>query len=163
MPELLQIGSVEHGPGKFFPPLDFAYYLVVQSVNDIPDRYLTVELIILLDQSETQYPDCFTMTVYESWPYAFNSWLVYDCGNNWSAHTVFRDIQYTTCALASSIPSVGTVWQQIPRATVLLQMKVNQAQRLELAVPWPPQRKPTSPQTLHRHQKPGLPVPWPAR
>ncbi|KAK3335037.1 hypothetical protein B0H65DRAFT_543130 [Neurospora tetraspora] len=49
---------------------------------------------------------CHAGTVTDRFGRTRTCWLVYDCGNNWSAHTVFRDIQYTTCALASSIPSV---------------------------------------------------------
>ncbi|KAK3396628.1 hypothetical protein B0T20DRAFT_395137 [Sordaria brevicollis] len=55
------------------------------------------------------------MTVYESYPYAFKSWLVYDCGMDWIAHTVFRDIHYSTCEAASPTPSAAT--ETIPTTT----------------------------------------------
>ncbi|KAK0704446.1 hypothetical protein B0H67DRAFT_350062 [Lasiosphaeris hirsuta] len=55
----------------------------------------------------SEFPDCFTMTVYASYPSASDSWLVRGCATNWKAFTVYRAIVTTTSASTTSTTSAS--------------------------------------------------------
>ncbi|KAK3339746.1 hypothetical protein B0T25DRAFT_362603 [Lasiosphaeria hispida] len=56
---------------------------------------------------DSEFPDCFTMTVYASYPSASDSWLVRGCATNWKAFTVYRAIVTATSASTTSTMSAS--------------------------------------------------------
>lgn len=47
-------------------------------------------------RSDAEFPDCYTMTVFASYPSADQSWLVKGCATNWRAFTIYREIITST-------------------------------------------------------------------
>lgn len=73
---------------------------------------------------DTDYPDCYTMTVYASYPSAKDSWLVAGCATNWDAFTIYRQLEATTSATTrpsttrpTSAPSTPTTSSPGPTGT----------------------------------------------
>jgi len=67
-----------------------------------------------LQCSDTQFPNCYTMTVYASYPSASESWLVRGCATNWKAFTIYREI--VTATSKTSATSTPTTGPSVPNA-----------------------------------------------
>ncbi|KAK4448978.1 hypothetical protein QBC34DRAFT_464237, partial [Podospora aff. communis PSN243] len=63
---------------------------------------------------DPEFPDCYTMTVYASYPSAAESWLMRGCATNWRASTIYREI---VTATSSSTTTSATAGASVPTTT----------------------------------------------
>ncbi|KAK0623742.1 hypothetical protein B0T14DRAFT_565067 [Immersiella caudata] len=63
---------------------------------------------------DPEFPDCYTMTVYASYPSADESWLMRGCATNWRASTIYREIVTST---STSTTTSATAGASVPTTT----------------------------------------------
>ncbi|EGO51380.1 hypothetical protein NEUTE1DRAFT_149182 [Neurospora tetrasperma FGSC 2508] len=63
-----------------------------------------------IDYCDQTYPDCYTMTIFDH-PRPTNSWVNIGCASQWSANTIYRELEASTTSTSTTpttTPSVST-------------------------------------------------------
>lgn len=77
-----------------------------------------------LTNSPSEFPHCVTMTVFDKFPSATNSWLDFECGgDDFTAHTVYREMSPSTSTAiteSSSAPTTNSPEPSQPSSTAAI-------------------------------------------